>query len=236
MCFLTLWLLCRFARFQDLTRLPTAQVPEREDGGQMLGARARLALFPVVDRLGRCADQQAAFGGGQSEAPPLGCHALGAEASAWRNGVLVGGSRLGRLPRPTKSAKVALELADPPLQRGDLRTVSCRGLLQGGSFASDFFASDAGDFVFQNRCDVGHGARYSNRKASILEEGEHLRSIAAGASSFYPTLHISWQMVTPLPAVGARARRRLRATQWCPILVRLESHQITLSPSDRLKD
>ena len=47
---------------QDLIRLTTPQVPQGKDGRQMLGARTRLALFPVVDRLRGGADQQAAFG------------------------------------------------------------------------------------------------------------------------------------------------------------------------------
>ena len=51
----------RFAHPNDLVGLASSQVPEREDGRQMLGARANLPLFPVVDRLGGCADQKAAF-------------------------------------------------------------------------------------------------------------------------------------------------------------------------------
>ena len=52
-----------FAALQDLARLPSTQVPEREDRRQMLSAWTCLALFPVVDRLGRRADQQTAVHG-----------------------------------------------------------------------------------------------------------------------------------------------------------------------------
>ena len=47
----------------------------------MLGTRACLALFPVVDRLPRRADKKAALGRRQSEAFPLGRDALGAETA-----------------------------------------------------------------------------------------------------------------------------------------------------------
>ena len=80
--------------------LAGAQVPERVDRRQVLGARARLALLPVVDRLRRCADEQAAFGSRETKASPLRGHAPGAEACAWRDGVFVGCSRLSRLPSP----------------------------------------------------------------------------------------------------------------------------------------
>ena len=47
-----------FASFQDLVGLATTQVPERIDRRQVLGTWANLPLFPVVDGLGRCADQE----------------------------------------------------------------------------------------------------------------------------------------------------------------------------------
>ena len=62
-CRLTFRVLRGFAGFQDLIRLPPPQVPQGVDGRQVLGARASLALFPVVDRLRRCADENAALGG-----------------------------------------------------------------------------------------------------------------------------------------------------------------------------
>ena len=49
------------AGFQDLVRLPTPKVPECVDRRQVLRTRARLALFPVVDRLRRCADEKTTF-------------------------------------------------------------------------------------------------------------------------------------------------------------------------------
>ena len=49
------------AGFQDLVRLPTPKVPECVNRRQVLRTRARLALFPVVDRLRRCADQKTTF-------------------------------------------------------------------------------------------------------------------------------------------------------------------------------
>src|SRR4051794_1390540 len=83
-----------FAGVEDLVRLSTAQLPEREDRGQVLRARARLALLPVVDRLRRRADQKAAFGCGQPQAATLRRQAPGAEASSWRKRVFVRCSRL----------------------------------------------------------------------------------------------------------------------------------------------
>jgi hypothetical protein len=55
-------LLGGFARFHDLVCLPATQAPQRVDRRQVLGAWANLALFPVVDGLGGCADQETAFG------------------------------------------------------------------------------------------------------------------------------------------------------------------------------
>src|SRR4051812_44694945 len=120
----------------------------------MLGARTCLALLPVVDRLGGRADEKAAFCGRQSKASPLRRHALRAEAGTWRDGVLVGRRGWRRLPCAANSAKQALDLEHSPLQGGDLGTVSGGGFLEGGRFASDLFASDPGDFLFQSRCDI----------------------------------------------------------------------------------
>src|SRR5436190_23666844 len=112
----------------------------------MLRTRTRLALFPVVDRLRRGPDQQAAFGCRQSKAAPLGSHALGAEARAWCDGVFVSVNRPCRLPSSPESAKVALGLENSALECRDLGTVSRRGLLQDGWSAPNRFASNAADF------------------------------------------------------------------------------------------
>ena len=51
-----------FAGFDDLVGCPSPKTPEREHRPKVAGARARLALFPVVDRLRRRTDQKAALG------------------------------------------------------------------------------------------------------------------------------------------------------------------------------
>ena len=121
--------------------------------------RTCLTLFPVVDRLPRRADEEAALGRRQSEALPLGRHALGAETSARGNGVFVRCNRSRRRPSPTDATKLALELEHSALQGSDFGAVGCGGLLEGRGLASDLFARDTGDFLFQNRCDIRHDLR-----------------------------------------------------------------------------
>ena len=134
-----------------------SQSAKARNGGQVLGAGTDRANFPVVDRLGRSTDEEAALGRRKAQSLALRNQTLGAEPQpfGWYRFAL--GRR--RLPLAlAQAAEVVLEFLRATLERCDLGAVGPRRLPEGKSLAAHLFSGDAGNLAFEESCNVWHGS------------------------------------------------------------------------------
>src|SRR4051794_19929441 len=107
----------RLERVEDRLGLLAAELAQCRDGRQVLGTRARLAVFPLVDRLARRAEQQAAVVRRQAQALAMRGQALGAEAKALHALALIVGLDFGRHRLAVAPAFAFAEAAQLLLER-----------------------------------------------------------------------------------------------------------------------
>ncbi|MCY1531140.1 hypothetical protein D9M68_663580 [compost metagenome] len=149
-------------RFQPLCNLARPEFPHRGQSLQLRRTRACLALFPVIDRLARHADQLPID---RCRKPELGAvrgQPVGTEAAlrAACIGVVARSTGGGRcLTRGTLGdlAQFFFKRAHLTAQVGNRCPVRDGGLLEDFDFRSHFLASDTGDFGFEDGGDVWHG-------------------------------------------------------------------------------